>query len=171
VVEKYLKALLALHGIEFPKTHNLRQLAATLPSNVPVDLSSDEQDELTGYATAARYPGWGDISLTDARKAVAIARRVRREIRKLLPKKALSRSRIGPPIARWIRRKEQNMPLLSVVIVLVVVGVVMYLINNYVPMASSIKTILNIVVVVVVCIWLLQAFGLWGRLSGFRLSS
>jgi predicted membrane protein len=61
------------------------------------------------------------------------------------------------------------MPLLSIVIALVVVGVALYMINNYIPMASSIKTILNVVVVVVVCVWLLQAFGVIGELSGYRL--
>lgn len=61
------------------------------------------------------------------------------------------------------------MPLLNLVVVLIVVGVGLYLINRYIPMASSIKSILNVLVVVVVCVWLLQAVGLWGRLSSFRL--
>lgn len=60
------------------------------------------------------------------------------------------------------------MPLLNLVIVLIVVGVALHLINRYIPMASSIKTILNVVVVVCVCIWLLQVTGLWGNVSGFR---
>jgi len=62
------------------------------------------------------------------------------------------------------------MPLLNLVVVLVVVGVALYLINRFIPMASSIKSILNVVVVVVVCIWLLQVSGLWGGLSTYRLS-
>jgi predicted membrane protein len=62
------------------------------------------------------------------------------------------------------------MPLLNLVIALVVVGVVLYLINNYVPMARSIKTILNVVVVVVVCVWVLQAVGVWGSLSSYRIT-
>jgi hypothetical protein len=61
------------------------------------------------------------------------------------------------------------MPLLNVVVTLIVVGVALYLINRYIPMASSIKSILNVVVVVVVCIWLLQAAGLWGDVTSFRL--
>jgi hypothetical protein len=61
-----------------------------------------------------------------------------------------------------------RMPLLNLVVMLIIVGVGLYLINRYIPMASSIKTILNVVVVVVVCVWLLQAVGLWGRMSGFR---
>jgi len=61
------------------------------------------------------------------------------------------------------------MPLLNVVVMLIIVGVGLYLINRYIPMASSIKSILNVVVVVVVCVWLLQATGLWGDVSSFRL--
>ena len=61
------------------------------------------------------------------------------------------------------------MPLVNLVIILIVVGVVLGLINRYIPMASSIKTILNIVVVVVVCVWLLQVTGMLGSLSNFRL--
>ena len=62
------------------------------------------------------------------------------------------------------------MPLLNVVVVLIVVGLGLYLINRYIPMASSIKSILNVVVVVVVCVWLLQAVGLWGDVRNFRLT-
>jgi hypothetical protein len=61
------------------------------------------------------------------------------------------------------------MPLLNIVVMLIVVGVGLYLINRYIPMASSIKSILNVVVVVVVCVWLLQAAGLWGSVTSFRL--
>jgi predicted membrane protein len=61
------------------------------------------------------------------------------------------------------------MPLLNLVVVLIIVGVALYLVNRYIPMASSIKTILNVVVVVAVCVWLLQAVGLWGSVTSFRL--
>lgn len=61
------------------------------------------------------------------------------------------------------------MPLLNLVVVLIIVGVALYLINRYIPMASSIKSILNVVVVVAVCVWLLQATGLWGNVTSFRL--
>ena len=60
------------------------------------------------------------------------------------------------------------MPLINLVIVLVVVGVALGLINRFIPMASSIKSILNVVVVVVVAIWVLQAVGLWAGVSSFR---
>lgn len=52
------------------------------------------------------------------------------------------------------------MSLLSIVIVLIVVGFLLWLINNYIPMAKSIKTILNAVVVIAVIVWLLSAFGI-----------
>ena len=63
------------------------------------------------------------------------------------------------------------MPLVNVVIALIVVGVVLFLINQYIPMASSIKTILNVVVVVVVCVWLLRVAGLWTGISSYRVGS
>ena len=62
------------------------------------------------------------------------------------------------------------MPLINIVIALIVVGVALWLINNFIPMASSIKTILNVVVVVAVVVWLLQAFGLWTRVTGYKLN-
>jgi hypothetical protein len=62
------------------------------------------------------------------------------------------------------------MPLLNLVVILILVGVALHLINRYIPMASSIKTILNIVVVVAVCVWLLQAVGLWTNVSTYRLT-
>jgi hypothetical protein len=57
------------------------------------------------------------------------------------------------------------MSLIGVVLTLVVVGVLLWLLNNYVPMDAKIKRILNVVVVIVVIIWLLQAFGLLGSLQ------
>ncbi|MBL8667360.1 MAG: hypothetical protein JNM48_07865 [Rhodospirillales bacterium] len=52
------------------------------------------------------------------------------------------------------------MSLISVVIVLIIVGVLLWLVNTYVPMDGKIKTILNVVVVIAVILWLLQGFGL-----------
>jgi hypothetical protein len=62
------------------------------------------------------------------------------------------------------------MSLLYVVLVLVVVGVILWLINTYVPMAYSIKQILNIVVVIVVILWLLRVFGIISGGPGIRLT-
>lgn len=60
------------------------------------------------------------------------------------------------------------MPLLNLVFVLIVVGVALWLVNRYIPMASSIKTILNVVVVIAIGVFVLKATGLWGDVSGFR---
>lgn len=61
------------------------------------------------------------------------------------------------------------MPLINLVVVLIVVGVLLWLVNAYIPMDSKIKRILNIVVVIAVVLWLLQAFGILGSLSGIRI--
>jgi hypothetical protein len=66
--------------------------------------------------------------------------------------------------------EHKNMPLINLVIALIIVGMGLWLINRFIPMASSIKTILNVVVVVAVGVWVLQATGLWGPISSFRLS-
>ena len=50
--------------------------------------------------------------------------------------------------------------MIQLLVMLIVVGVVLYLINTYVPMAAPIKTIINVVVVLLVCLYLLSAFGL-----------
>lgn len=60
------------------------------------------------------------------------------------------------------------MPLINLVIALIVVGVLLYLVNNFIPMDSKIKQILNGVVVIAVVIWLLQVFGLLGSLNNIR---
>jgi hypothetical protein len=59
------------------------------------------------------------------------------------------------------------MSLIGIVLTLVVVGVLLWLLNNYVPMDSKIKSIVNVVVVVVV--WLLQGFGVLGSLQNIRM--
>ncbi len=59
------------------------------------------------------------------------------------------------------------MPLIQIIIVLVVVGVILFLINNYIPMDATIKKILNIVVVIVVILWLLRVFGVLTISPGF----
>ena len=51
-------------------------------------------------------------------------------------------------------------PILNILLVLVIVGVGLYLINKYVPMAEPVKTILNVVVVLLLVIWLLKMFGI-----------
>ena len=60
------------------------------------------------------------------------------------------------------------MPLLQIALSLIVVGVLLSLVNTYIPMARSIKSILNAVVVIVVVVWLLNIFGLLASIPSFR---
>ena len=61
------------------------------------------------------------------------------------------------------------MPLIQLVIILVVVGVILWVINSYIPMQATLKKILNAVVVIGVILWLLSAFGLIGSLQGIHI--
>ena len=63
------------------------------------------------------------------------------------------------------------MPLVQLVIVLIVIGVLLWLVNNYIPMDSKIKNILNIVVVIVVVLWLLNVFGVLSGISDLRVGT
>lgn len=58
------------------------------------------------------------------------------------------------------------MPLITIVIVLVIAGVALWAINAYIPMAKPIKMLLNVVVTLVLCVWLLQTFGVIGSVQG-----
>jgi hypothetical protein len=60
---------------------------------------------------------------------------------------------------------------MQLLITLIVVGVILWAINNYIPMDGKIKSILNIVVVVVVVLWLLQVFGLMGSINNMRVGN
>jgi hypothetical protein len=60
------------------------------------------------------------------------------------------------------------MPLIHVVLTLILVGVLLWLVNSYIPMAGSIKMILNVVVIIAVVLWLLSILGLIGDLSTIR---
>ena len=92
-VEKYLKALLVLRGIDFPKTHDVEELMGLVPPPDRPETAEGDQGRLTDYATVTRYPGdYEPLSLTEARRAVRLARRVRRHIRALLPQEALLRA-------------------------------------------------------------------------------
>jgi hypothetical protein len=63
-----------------------------------------------------------------------------------------------------------NTTLVAVVIRLLIVGILLGLINRYIPMASSIKSLLNGVVVIYMVIWLLQVFGILGPIGGVVLA-
>jgi hypothetical protein len=86
------------------------------------------------------------------------------------------RARLEPAAIRWDSaevsrskdRKEKSMPLLQILLTLIVVGVLLWLVNRFIPMAGSIKSILNAVVVIGVVLWLLNVFGLFHSLSRIR---
>jgi len=60
------------------------------------------------------------------------------------------------------------MPLISLVVVLIVVGVLLWLVNSYIPMDGTIKKIVNVVVIIAVVLWLLAAFGVLGDIGSVR---
>lgn len=85
-VEKYLKALLVLNGVEFTRTHQISILLALVPIQVRPRLTQAEQDRLTEYAVTTRYPGdYDPISREEALEAVKLARRLRNQVRRRLP--------------------------------------------------------------------------------------
>ena len=61
------------------------------------------------------------------------------------------------------------MPILTILIVLIVAGVLLYLVNSYIPMDGKIKKILNAVVVIVVVVWLLKIFGVFSYLKDINI--
>ena len=63
------------------------------------------------------------------------------------------------------------MPLIEIAVVLIVVGILLWLVNAYIPMAGGVKRLLNAVVVIVLVIWLLQVFGLWHYATKVRLTT
>jgi len=60
------------------------------------------------------------------------------------------------------------MSLISLIVLLIVVGVLLWLVNTYIPMEATMKKIVNVVVIVVVCIWLLTVFGILPDLNAIR---
>jgi HEPN domain-containing protein len=92
-VEKYLKAYLVFREIEFPRTHGIPFLLNLIPEGERTALSAADQVLLTAYATGIRYPGWIDLTPTEARYALRLARAVRSEVRKRLPRKVLRKQR------------------------------------------------------------------------------
>lgn len=52
------------------------------------------------------------------------------------------------------------MPLINLIVVLAVIGLILYLVNTYIPMQPPVKTIINVLVVIVLCLWLLSLFGI-----------
>lgn len=60
------------------------------------------------------------------------------------------------------------MPILTIIITIIIVGLLLWVINSYIPMDGKIKQILNIVVVIVLIIWLLKIFGIFAGLGNVR---
>ena len=60
------------------------------------------------------------------------------------------------------------MPLLSVVVVLVACGVLLWMVNSIIPMEQTVRKIINVVVIIAIVFWLLSLFGLFGSLSSIR---
>jgi hypothetical protein len=86
------------------------------------------------------------------------------------PQKALTQH-LGRRKASARKERLETMPLIQVVIVLIVVGVLLWLVNRYIPMQASIKSILNGVVVIAVVLWLLNLFGLFQSLSKIHIGA
>ena len=55
--------------------------------------------------------------------------------------------------------------LVNVIIILIVIGIILWLINRFIPMDYKIKQIINVVIIIAVIIWLLKAFGIWNGLN------
>ncbi|WP_254064111.1 Thivi_2564 family membrane protein [Microcystis aeruginosa] len=68
-----------------------------------------------------------------------------------------------------IGERRSVMDLVQFMVVIIVVGVLLWLVNNYIPMDSKIKQILNIVVVIALVLWILKVFGLLSFLKGIRI--
>ena len=63
------------------------------------------------------------------------------------------------------------MPLLQILLVLIVVGVLLWLVNRFIPMQGTIKAILNAIVIIAVVLWLLNVFGLFHSLSRIHIGT
>jgi HEPN domain-containing protein len=88
--EKYIKALLTLHSVEFPKTHDLIELFSLVPTRLRIERDLSEAAFLSRFAVETRYPGNHEpVTVPEARKALRIARGFRRILRPLLPKAVL----------------------------------------------------------------------------------
>ena len=84
--EKYLKALLVLHSVLFPKIHDLLELLPLVPKTIALSLEPADVATVNRYAIEGRYPGeWEPITREDAEAAVELARKVREAVRGHLP--------------------------------------------------------------------------------------
>ena len=90
-VEKYVKALLTLLGIQAPRTHDLEKLAALLPSGRRLSVPLADMAGMNPYAVDARYADdWREPGPDDAIRSLGLAERIRTEVRSLLPPEVLA---------------------------------------------------------------------------------
>jgi len=88
--EKYLKSLLTVNSVDFPRTHDLLELLRLIPPGVKFRTAAANAAFLGRFAVEARYPGNHEpVTRADARRALAIARDIRKAVRGILPRKAL----------------------------------------------------------------------------------
>ena len=88
--EKYFKALLTLHGVDFSKTHDLTELREWLPVDIRLKIAQTDVEDLNPYAVETRYPGdWEPLTRQEALRAIAIARNIRETIRHYVPRNVL----------------------------------------------------------------------------------
>jgi hypothetical protein len=76
--------------------------------------------------------------------------------------------RVEPVPKNFTSKNLKIMSLVSLAITLIVIGVLLWLVNTYIPMDGKIKKILNVVVVVCVVVWLLYAFGIINHAGDVR---
>jgi len=95
-VDRYLKALLVLQGTRVPKIRDLTALVKLLHEPLRPSVPVSELTQLTMYAVLTRYPGAEDVSRTLAVKFLGMARRIRRDARRLLPEES------------WVRHKSRE---------------------------------------------------------------
>src|SRR4029450_4750557 len=80
--EKYLKALLIFHGVDFAKIHDLTELAALIPEAASLKVDAGVFQELNPYAVEMRYPGLNEMpTREEAMRAVDSAGRLRQAVR------------------------------------------------------------------------------------------
>jgi len=91
-IDKYMKAVLVANLIDFPKTHSLDLVFKLMPPDSRPSIDEAQRRRISGYV-AVIEPGGPEVTAADAREAVKIARRIRKEIRGCLPKAALRRKR------------------------------------------------------------------------------
>jgi HEPN domain-containing protein len=83
--EKYLKAFLVYHNVEFPYTHNIRKLLTLCENHATWGHALKDAEELTAYAITVRYPGEDAVvTAEEAQRAISMAERVRSQVRTAL---------------------------------------------------------------------------------------